>query len=192
MGIEGIAHCSAVAIVSPFLVEYILEPWKGRVRLKTLAFVSCAGKFWSLILLAAIRGNRMAEETRSEAARLLSLTASRFSPLRAETTFYEKTIPLLQLMMILARNCNGDRCRLRSTRSLAIPTNNTTSLNNASHLSTCAYERSSLKEALRKSFELPFDTWDHRNRMAWCQSCWTLYTFHRSSRALPPTIPPNK
>lgn len=100
LGLKAYLYCLAVAIVSPFLVEYILEPWKGRVPVKTLAAVGCAAGFLSLILLAAIRGDRMAEETRTEAA-VVVIDGQQVQPAQSETTFYEKTIPLLQLMMIL-------------------------------------------------------------------------------------------
>jgi len=100
IGLKAYLYCLGIAIVEPFLVDYVLDPWKGRVVIKSCAAFACAAGLLSLVLLADIRGDRLAEETKS-ANPVVIIDDAQPQPAQGEDNFYEKTTPLLQLVMIL-------------------------------------------------------------------------------------------
>lgn len=99
VGLKGYLYCLGIAIVEPFLLDYILDPWKGQVPKKSLAAAACGAGLLSLVLLAAIRGDLLAEQTKSSTpVVVIDGTPVESSP--TENNFYEKATPLLQLVMI--------------------------------------------------------------------------------------------
>ena len=99
-GLKAYLYAAGVAIVVPFLVDFTLGRWRAEAAIKCLAAVACVAGLVSLILLAAIRGDVMAEGLKNSTP-VVTFDDADPQPAPMQNNFYEKTIPLLQLVMIL-------------------------------------------------------------------------------------------
>jgi hypothetical protein len=99
-GLKAYLYAAGTAVVTPFLVDFVLERWLSKTAIKSLGAIACVAGLVSLILLAAIRGDLMADGVKNSNP---VITFDDAEPQTAPTQndFYEKTIPLLQLVMIL-------------------------------------------------------------------------------------------
>ncbi len=100
LGLKGVFYCVGIAVVAPFLVERTLDTLASKRLLQVLTVISCVAALASLILLAVIRGDLLAQETRQAAPAAVIDDADQQVP-RSPASFYEDTVPLLQLVMAL-------------------------------------------------------------------------------------------
>ena len=83
LGWKAWVYCLGIAIVTPFLVEKVLEHWNAERLIKAMAALGCAAAMASLMILAVIRGNLLATEgTSNEPA----VTHGRCNPCSAAAT----------------------------------------------------------------------------------------------------------
>lgn len=102
LGWKAWVYCVGIAIVTPFLVEKVLEHWNAERLIKTFAAVGCAAALASLMILAVIRGNLLAAEgTANEPAVVMDDGAAPAAQPPAQDDFYAKTVPLLRWAMVL-------------------------------------------------------------------------------------------
>jgi hypothetical protein len=98
LGWKSYLYCLGIAVISPFCVEKFLEVWASPRLMKTLATVACLAALSSLVLLALVRGDVLAQ-----AANNVTSVVS-FNDIQApqpENNFYDRTVVLLRLLMAL-------------------------------------------------------------------------------------------
>jgi hypothetical protein len=100
VGWKGYLYCLGIAIVTPFLLEQVLEKWKAERLFKTLATIACAGALTSLVFLAVIRGDLFAEQMKNTTSVIIFDDTQPQQP-PAQNNFYDATVALLRLVMAL-------------------------------------------------------------------------------------------
>jgi len=98
LGWKSYLYCSGIAVISPFCVEKFLEVWASPRLMKALATVACLAALSSLVLLALVRGDVLAQAAHNVAS---VVTFSDSPAPQAENNFYDRTIVLLRLLMAL-------------------------------------------------------------------------------------------
>jgi len=98
LGWKAWLYCLGIAIVTPFLVDRILERWASPRLVNVLATVAGIAAIVSLILLAEIRGDLLAQQVASTPTAVIE-TGENSRPPATENTFYERTLGLLRLVM---------------------------------------------------------------------------------------------
>jgi hypothetical protein len=102
LGWKAWVYCVGIAIVTPFLVEKVLEHWNCEKLIKGMAAIGCAAALASLMILAVIRGNLLAAEgTSNEPAVTMDDSSATPAQPPAQNDFYTKTGPLLRWAMVL-------------------------------------------------------------------------------------------
>lgn len=98
LGWKAWLYCLGIAIVTPFLVDRILERWASPRLVTVLATVAGVAAILSLIFLAEIRGDLLAQQvTNTPSAEIDS--AQDAPPAAPENNFYDRTLGLLRLVM---------------------------------------------------------------------------------------------
>jgi len=100
LGFKAYLYCLGVAVVTPFLVDKVIAWWKAETLIKSLAAAACAAALASLVLLAVVRGDLLAEAIKDSSSVIVFDDAPQ-QPAPSENTFYERTVPLLRLVMAL-------------------------------------------------------------------------------------------
>jgi hypothetical protein len=98
LGWQGWLYCLGIAIVTPFLVDRILDRWASPRLVNVLATVAGIAAIVSLILLAEIRGELLAQQVTNTPSAVID-DAGNASPPATENTFYDHTLGLLRLVM---------------------------------------------------------------------------------------------
>jgi hypothetical protein len=98
LGWKAWLYCLGIAIVTPFLVDRILERWASPRLVNVLATVAGIAAIVSLILLAEIRGDLLAQQVTNTPTAVID-NADNAPPPATENTFYERTLGLLRLVM---------------------------------------------------------------------------------------------
>lgn len=99
LGWKAWLYCLGIAVVTPFLLEKLLELWANPKLVKILTTVACISALVSLILLAVIRGDLLHEQIATPNA--VAVVETDAPPAQTESTFYERTLGLLRLVMAL-------------------------------------------------------------------------------------------
>jgi len=99
LGWKSYLYCFGIAIVTPFLVEEVIERWSCEGLVKSIATVACIAALISLISLAVIRGDLLTEQVSTTQS--VEIDDSGTVPPVQENTFYERTLTLLRLSMAL-------------------------------------------------------------------------------------------
>jgi hypothetical protein len=99
VGWKSYLYCSGIALVTPFLLEQVLEKWNGERVFKAVAVTACAAALTSLVLLAVIRGDVFAEQMKNTAPVIILDDAP--SQPEPEHNFYDAAVGLLRLVMAL-------------------------------------------------------------------------------------------
>jgi hypothetical protein len=99
LGWKSYLYCFGIAVVTPFLAEMTLEKWKTESLFKSVAAVACLAALVSLLLLATIRGDVLAEQMNNSTP-VIAFDDVQPSP-TSQNNFYAATIPFLRLVMIL-------------------------------------------------------------------------------------------
>jgi hypothetical protein len=98
LGWKSYLYCLGIAVISPFCVEKFLEAWASPRLMKTLATIACLAALSSLVLLALIRGDVLAQAARN----VTSVVSFSDTPVpQPENNFYDRTLVLLRLLMAL-------------------------------------------------------------------------------------------
>jgi hypothetical protein len=100
LGWKAWVYCLGISIVTPFLVDRVLERWASPRLVNTVATVACAVAVLSLVLLGEIRGDLLAQQLKSTPSAVIQ-DADAPTPPPAENTFYDRTLGLLRLVMAL-------------------------------------------------------------------------------------------
>ena len=98
LGWKSYLYCLGIAVISPFCVEKFLEVWASPRLMKTLATIACVSALSSLVLLALVRGDVLAQAARSVTS---VVTFSDTTSQLPENNFYDRTVVLLRLLMAL-------------------------------------------------------------------------------------------
>jgi hypothetical protein len=101
LGLKGVFYCVGIALVAPFLLERVLELFASETLRRVITVLACVGSLASLMLLAAIRGNLLAQQTREYSAPVVIDGEERSQDDQSKNTFYKDTVPFLQLVMVL-------------------------------------------------------------------------------------------
>lgn len=102
LGLKGVVYCIGIAIVAPFLVHHTLDLLSNETVKRVATILACLAALASIVLLAAVRGNLMAQQVRQDSTSVV--IEGEEDPSRGTSTknsFYEDTVPLLQLVMAL-------------------------------------------------------------------------------------------
>jgi hypothetical protein len=103
LGSKIYLYCLGLSVIAPLTMDWFLSVWDGRRVLRALALVAVLASITGLSLLAVIRGDLLREQLRiaaQEPAVVLDDQAS-VAPEQKPTTFYDRTVGLLQLFMVL-------------------------------------------------------------------------------------------
>jgi hypothetical protein len=98
LGWRGWIYCVGIAVVTPSLVDRILERWASPRFVNVLATVAGVSAIVSLILLAEIRGDLLAQQVTSSPSATID-NADAPPPPATENTFYDRTLGPLRLVM---------------------------------------------------------------------------------------------
>lgn len=101
VGWKGWLYCVGIATVTPFCVEQFLEKWNCLWLEKAVVAIGFAAAISSLVLLAVIRGNVIANQVQAEQAPAVQIDADDSAPTAPQNTFYQDTVALLRLTMAL-------------------------------------------------------------------------------------------
>lgn len=101
LGWKSYLYCLGIAIVTPFLIEEVIERWNIAALVKTLATVAGVAAVVSLIFLAVIRGDLLSHEVQGTNPVVVSDDAGGNPPPQRQNDFYTETLVLLRLAMAL-------------------------------------------------------------------------------------------
>jgi len=100
MGSKAYLYCLGFAATVPFLLGFALEKWNGGKLVKTISATACVAAVVSLVLLAVIRGDLLAQQlVNSNPVVIFDMRSP--APPPPETDFYRTTLVLLRLVMAL-------------------------------------------------------------------------------------------
>jgi hypothetical protein len=93
-------YCMGISVVTPFLVDEVLDRWNTKSLLKWTATVACAAAVSGLMLLAIVRGKLVAQQLQNMSA---SIVFDDAQPSQAQSVndFYQNTVLMLQVLMLL-------------------------------------------------------------------------------------------
>jgi hypothetical protein len=101
LGWKSSLYCLGIAIVTPFLIEEIIERWNFAGLVKTLATIAGVAALLSLIFLAVIRGDLLAHEIDTANQAVVTDDTDMPTPQQPQNDFYRETVVLLRLAMAL-------------------------------------------------------------------------------------------
>lgn len=101
LGWKSYLYCLGIAIVTPFLIEEIIERWNLEVLVKTLATFAGIAALLSLIFLAVIRGDLLAHEIDTANQPVVTDDTDSQTQQQPQNDFYRETVALLRLAMAL-------------------------------------------------------------------------------------------
>ena len=99
LGWKRYLYCAGIAVTAPFCVEKFLDVWSSSRLFKILASIACVAALSSLVLLALVRGDVLAEAARNVAS--VITFQDNPAPVSETNTFYDRTLPILRLLMAL-------------------------------------------------------------------------------------------
>ena len=100
LGWKSYLYCLGIAIVTPFCVEKFLESWNQKTLIKALATIAATAAPASLILLAVVRGDVLAQQI-NDVAPTVTFGDENPGATQPHNSFYEETLVLLRLVMAL-------------------------------------------------------------------------------------------
>jgi len=98
LGWKAWLYCLGISIVTPFLVDRILERWASPRLVNVLATVAGVVAVVSLVLLAEIRGDLLAQQVNDTPAAVIQ-GGDDPAPPPVENIFYDRTLGLLRFVM---------------------------------------------------------------------------------------------
>jgi hypothetical protein len=100
MGWKAYLYCGGIAVLTPFLVEHLLETKSMEKIVKALTAIAAVAALGSLMLLAVIRGDLLAREIHQDSAAAVVIDDSQPQP-ETQNTFYDSTLVLLRTALLL-------------------------------------------------------------------------------------------
>ena len=100
LGWQSWLYCGGIAVLTPFLVERLLESGNVEKAVKVLTAIAAAAALGSLMLLALIRGDLLAREIHENSVPATVVDDSQPQP-EAQDTFYDSTLVLLRAALLL-------------------------------------------------------------------------------------------
>jgi hypothetical protein len=100
LGWQSWLYCGGIAVLTPFLVERLLENQSMEKVVKMLTAIAAAAALCSLMLLAVIRGDLLAHEIHEDNAPAAVIDDSQPQPV-TQDTFYDSTLVLLRVALLL-------------------------------------------------------------------------------------------
>lgn len=100
LGWKSWLYCIGITVLTPFLVERLLEFRNMEKALKALTAAATVAALVGLMLLAAIRGNLLAEEIHKDEAPAVVIDDTSAQP-EPQNNFYDSTTGLLRAVMLL-------------------------------------------------------------------------------------------
>jgi len=97
LGWKSYLYSLGIAVVTPFLVEEIIERWNKERLVKTLATVAGIAAILSLVFLAVIRGDLLAHDVATTSPVIID--DNRDAAPEPQNDFYGQTLGLLRLTM---------------------------------------------------------------------------------------------
>ena len=109
MGWKAWLYCVGIAVVTPFLVDQVLDSWPNPNLIRTVRTAACIAAILSGILLAVIRGDLFKQEigqddpviTVNSDDSSTAASPAATTPPPTEENFYDRTLGLLRLAMAL-------------------------------------------------------------------------------------------
>jgi hypothetical protein len=101
LGWIGILYCAGIAIITPVAVEEFLEAWKSEGAFKLIVTAVFCAAILGGALLAAIRGDLLAEEVDQSHQAVVIENGPAPSTPEPQNTFYESTRHSLRWLMLL-------------------------------------------------------------------------------------------
>lgn len=92
IGIKAYIYCLGIAVVTPFLVEQAIECWKAEALIKSLTTVASIAALVSLVVLAVVRGDLLAEQVKESSPAIVFDNAPQL-PASQPNTFYDRATP---------------------------------------------------------------------------------------------------
>ena len=100
LGWKAYLYCGGIAVLTPFLVERLLETKSMEKIVKALTAIAAAAALGSLMLLAVIRGDLLARQIHEDSAPAVVLDDSQPQP-ETQNIFYDSTVVLLRAALLL-------------------------------------------------------------------------------------------
>jgi hypothetical protein len=100
LGWKGWLYSAGIAVVTPFLVEKLLDGRNMQAIVKGLTGLAAAAALASLMLLAVIRGDLLAQQIHQDAAPAVVVDDPPPQP-EPENTFFDSTVVLLRAALLL-------------------------------------------------------------------------------------------
>jgi hypothetical protein len=100
LGWYGVLYCLGIAVATPFGIEVFLDAWKSEKLLKALVTVVFLAAIIGGALLAAVRGDLLAQQAH-ESAPAVVIDDERSAPPEQRNSFYDSTPGSLRMLMIL-------------------------------------------------------------------------------------------
>jgi hypothetical protein len=100
LGLKGLFYCLGIAISVPYLVDTMLDRLSNEKLVRVLVTVSSIVALISLMTLAVIRGELLGKHTQEDSAAVV-IDGEEPQPNQGRASFYEDTVPLLQIVMVL-------------------------------------------------------------------------------------------
>jgi hypothetical protein len=101
LGWKSYLYCLGIAIVTPFLIEEIIERWNLAGLVRTLTTIAGVAALFSLIFLAVIRGDLLAHEIDTSNRAVVTDDMDTATQPPPQNDFYRETVALLRLAMAL-------------------------------------------------------------------------------------------
>lgn len=98
LGWKAWLYCLGIAVVTPFLVDKVLELWASEKLIKVVQTGACAAAIASLVLIAVIRGDLLSQQVGNAAPAVVFNSDAPVAP-QAENSFYKETLILLRFVM---------------------------------------------------------------------------------------------
>ncbi len=100
LGAKAYLYCLGIAMVTPFLVDKVLELWASPRLIRTLTTGACTAAIVSLVLLAVIRGNVLSQQLETGTT-IVVFDDTRPTAPAQPPNFYKQTLVLLRVVMAL-------------------------------------------------------------------------------------------
>lgn len=100
LGWKSYLYCGGIAVVSPFCLDRLLRSWGNQKLIPVLSLVAFLAGLASLILLATIRGDVLAQHIQNLTP-VLVIEGEGLAPIQQTHSFYDSTLFRLRLLMAL-------------------------------------------------------------------------------------------
>jgi hypothetical protein len=101
LGWYGDLYCLGIAVATPFTIEVFLDAWKNERLLKAIVTVVFLAALAGGAVLAAIRGDLLAQQVQQQSTPAVVIDGENPSPPQPQNSFYDSTHGSLRILMLL-------------------------------------------------------------------------------------------